>query len=216
MNTMKNRIVAALLRIYPTAWRHEYGAELTGILLGRPLGPREIADVAWNGVWQRARAAEPSTILGLASTLLMLTGFVMPGGRYSGAWSALLQPSWRMFPTVNVTFMASEFYVLLLVACGCWTYLRHGGKATRSGLAAMRMSLIAGIPIMLIAALLMSGFLDMAFLNPRGAATIRPSALAMLVAPLSRLPEAWIWGSIGSFIGKCIARQRKRTAAIQP
>ena len=205
--TTKAWIVAALLRIYPAAWRRGYGAELTGLLLGRPLGPGEIADVAWNGVWLRARAAEPSTILGLASMLLMLSGFVMPGG--SGAWSALLQPSWRMFPTVNVTFMASEFYVLLLTACGCWTYLRHGGKATRSGLAAMRMSLIAGIPIMLIAVLLMSGFLDMAFLDPRGAATIRPSALAILVAPLSRLPEAWIWGSIGGCVGKGIARQRR-------
>jgi hypothetical protein len=205
----KDWVVAALLRIYPAAWRREYGVELTGILLGRPLGPREIADVAWNGVWQRTRTAEPSSVLGLASMLLMLTGFVVPGGSYSGAWKALLRPSWRMFPTVNVTFMASEFYVLLLVVCGCWTYLRNGGKVTQSGLAAMRMSVIAGIPIMLIAVLLMSGFLDMAFLDARGVATIRPSALAILIAPLSRLPEAWIWGSIGGQLGKWIVRQRQ-------
>ena len=142
--------------------------------------------------------------------LLMLAGFIVPGGSYSGAWRALLRPSWRLFPTINVTFMASEAYVLLLVACGCWTYLRHGGKVTRSGLAAMRMSVIAGIPIMLIAVLLMAGFLEMAFLDSQGAATIRPSALAILVAPLARVPEAWIWGSLGGLLGKRITREQQR------
>jgi hypothetical protein len=209
--TREKWIVAALVRLYPAAWRAEYGLELTDILLARPLGPRVIADAAWNGLRQRGRAAEPSTILGWASTLLMLTGFIMPGGSYSGAWNALLQPSWKVFPTVNVTFMASEAYVLLLVACGCWTRLRYGGKPARAGRAAMRMSVIAGIPIMLIAVLVMSGFVDMAFLDPRGAATIRPSAFAILVAPLSRLPEAWIWGSIGGFVGRQIARRRRST-----
>jgi small-conductance mechanosensitive channel len=212
--TTKQRIVSALLRLYPAAWRSEYGPELTEILQTRPLRAGVIGDVAWNGLRLRARAAEPSTILGLASMLLMLTGFVTPGGSYSGAWSALLRPSWRMFPTVNVTFMASEFYVLLLVACGCWTYLRHGGRV-KSGREAMKMSVIAGIPIMLVAVLLMFGFLNVALLDT-GGATIRPSALSILIAPLTRLPEAWIWGSIGGFVGKCIARQRKTTAAIQP
>jgi hypothetical protein len=209
--TRQQWIVAALLRLYPAAWRAEYGLELADILLARPLGPRVIVDTAWNGLRQRGRAAEPSTILGLASTLLMLTGFVIPGGSYSGAWNALLRPSWKVFPAVNVTFMASEAYVLLLVACGCWTHLRHGGKVTRSGRAAMRMSVIAGIPIMLIAVLVMSGLVEMAFFDPRGAVTIRPSALAILVAPLSRLPEAWLWGSMGGLIGKRIARRTRAT-----
>jgi hypothetical protein len=211
----KDWLVAALLRLYPATWRREYGDELAGILLARPLSARVIGDVLWSGLRQRARAAEPATILGLTSMLLMLSGFVMPGGSYAGAWRALLRPSWRLFPTVNVTFMASEAYALLLVACGCWTYLRHGGRV-KSGREAMRMSVIAGIPIMLIAVLLMTGFLDMAFLDTGGAATIRPSALSILIAPLTRLPEAWIWGSIGGFVGKCIARHRQTAPAIRP
>ena len=205
----KDWLIAALLRIYPAAWRREYGVELTAILQGRPLDLRVMTDVLWNALRLRVRDAEPSTILGLASMLLMLAGFIVPGGSYSGAWRALLRPSWRLFPTINVTFMASEAYVLLLVACGCWTYLRHGGKVTRSGLAAMRMSVIAGIPIMLIAVLLMAGFLEMAFLDSQGAATIRPSALAILVAPLARVPEAWIWGSLGGLLGKRITREQQ-------
>ena len=60
MTTMKSCIVAALLRLYPAAWRSEYGPELSGILLARPLGPDVIADILWNGFRQRARAAEPS------------------------------------------------------------------------------------------------------------------------------------------------------------
>jgi hypothetical protein len=60
----------------------------------------------------------------------------------------------------------------------------------------------------------MAGFLDMAFLDSHGRATIRPSALAILIAPLSRLPEAWIWGSIGGLIGKSIARRRQRLTIV--
>ena len=68
----KDWLIAALLRIYPAAWRREYGAELTAILQGRPLGLRVMTDVLWNGLRLRVRAAEPSTILGLASMLFML------------------------------------------------------------------------------------------------------------------------------------------------
>ena len=134
----KDWLIAALLRIYPAAWRREYGEELTAILLDRPLGPRVMADVGWNGLWQRGRAAEPSTILGLVSMFATLAGLVVSG--------VVLRPSSMTFPTVRVTLLTAEFYVLLIVGCGCWTYLRHGDKVTRSGVAAMRMSLIAGIP----------------------------------------------------------------------
>jgi hypothetical protein len=71
------------------------------------------------------------------------------------------------------------------------------------------MSLIAGVPIMAGALLMMSGLLDLRLLDAHGAATIRPSALTILVSPLSRVPEAWLWGALGGFIGKCIARRRR-------
>jgi hypothetical protein len=38
-------VVTALLRLYPAAWRNEYGAELTDILLTGPLSARVIGDV---------------------------------------------------------------------------------------------------------------------------------------------------------------------------
>lgn len=50
-------IVAALVRLYPSAWRSEYGAELTDVLLARPVG-------------RRVTRVPRSTILGLAAMLL--------------------------------------------------------------------------------------------------------------------------------------------------
>ena len=171
-----------------------------------------MANVAWNGLWQRGRAAAPSTILGLASMFVMVGGLVVSGGRYGGDAWAVLRPSSTTLPTVTVTFLASEFYVLLLAVCGCWTHLRHGGKATRSGVAGMRMSLIAGIPVMVMGLLMAFGFLDVMLLEAPGAARIRPFAWAILVAPLARLPEAWLWGTIGGLLGTRIARRRRRAA----
>ena len=159
----RHAVVTLLLRLYPATWRNEYGAELTDILMTAPLNARVIGDVIWNGLWQRVRIAPPSTILGLASMLVILTGFVLPAGRYGLAGTALLQLTSMTFPTVAVTFLSSEVYAFLLIGCGCWTNRRFGGTASRAGVAAMRMSLIAGIPIILGSLLIALGVLDVMF-----------------------------------------------------
>jgi hypothetical protein len=198
-------IVGALLRIYPAAWRSEYGDELTGVLLARPLGPRVIADLLWNGLRQRVPTAAPSTIFGSAWMFIILIGLVEGGGR------AMLQPTSMTFPPVAVTFMSSYYFIYLLIFCGCWTHLRNGGRARRSGLAGMRMGFIAGIPIMVTALLMMSGVLELSF---AGARLPRPSTWAILIAPIARLPECWIWGAFGGMLGQRIARNRQRAGAI--
>jgi hypothetical protein len=201
---MRSWIVAALLRLFPAAWRSEYGAELTDVLLARALGPRVIADVLWNGLRLRAQAAEPSTILGLASVLVVVAGFVLgPGGP---SW---FQSIWRIVPGAPVQFMAAGIFALLQIICGCWTQLRDGGRVHRSGLAAMRTCFIGGIPFMVAALLMMSGLLDLKVPD-----TTLP--LAMLIAPLARLPDAWIWGALGGLLGRRISRERYKAGAIQP
>ena len=202
---IRGSFVATLLRVYPAAWRREYGAEITGVLLACPLGPRVIADVLWNGLRQRARAVEPCNILGVASMSVVLTGFVLTGGTYGREWNALLQPSSKTFPTVTVTFLASELYVLLLIGCGCWTYLRHRDKVWRSGVAAMTMSLLAGLPVMVSGVLMTLGFFSVRFV---GSDLPPVSSLAILVSPLVRTPEYWIWGALGGQLGKWIARRQ--------
>jgi hypothetical protein len=176
------------------------------------LGLRVLADVLWSGFRQRAQAAEPSTILGLAAMLVVLSGFVLTGGAYGRTWMMLPQSSSKTFPPE--TALASGFFVFLLTACGCWTHLRHGGKARQSGLAAMRMGFIAGIPIMLAAVLMMAGLLDLRFVGSR---LPPPSPWTILIAPLARLPEFWIWGALGGLLGKRITHQRRDgSGAIRP
>jgi len=201
----RQRLVTALLRLYPAAWRAEYGAELTDVLLARPLGPFVIGDVLWNALKLRARTVEPHNILGLASMAAVLTGFVLTGGSYAREWSAFVQPSNKTFPTITVTFLASEIYVLLLIWCGCWTHLRHRGTVNQSGLAAIAMSLLAALPVMVSAVLMTLGFFSVKFVGP----DLPPlSPLALLVSPLARMPEYWIWGALGGLLGKRIVRRR--------
>jgi hypothetical protein len=59
--------------------------------------------------------------------------------------------------------------------------------------------------------LMASGLVDVIFLEPQGAATIRPFAWAIVAAPLARVPEAWLWGSFGGLLGKRLARRRRST-----
>ena len=108
--------------------------------------------------------------------------------------------------------MASGTFVFLLVVCGCWTHLRHGGTARRAGLAAMRMGLIAGIPIVLAGGLVMSGVLELTLLG----GLPPPPPWAIVIAPLARLPEFWIWGAVGGQLGKRIARHKAAAGATRP
>ncbi|MBZ5632193.1 MAG: hypothetical protein LAO55_03615 [Acidobacteriia bacterium] len=232
-------MVTALLRLYPTAWRREYGPELTGMLLVRPLTAGIVGDVLRSALWQRLRVAEPSTLVGLAMLLVMLNGFVwniVAPSPYGGEASMLLQNLW-----------GSNLYVLLLVGCGLWTHLRHRGKLDQSGLAAVKISFLAGIPLMLAGILMWLGILGVIVLGPRDtpttfhehgftytyydaqirscwirvseptiqlqaiqSTTCPPAPLGVMLSPLSRLPASWLWGALGGLLGRWIGRSRRR------
>jgi hypothetical protein len=227
--TPRLRIVAAtaLVRLYPAAWRREYGPELADTLMARPLDARIVGDVLWNGLRQRVRMAEPSTLLGLAAMLVILIGLAWniaaPPSAADGL-AALLRDSSKTQPTVIVTPLASELFVLLLVACGCWTNLRHDGTLLQSSASAMRLSLIAGSPIVLAGIMMVLGILRIVALGPGDAPTTfledrftytyysaqhhAPSAMNVLLAPLFKLPESWIWGLLGGQLGRTLSRAR--------
>lgn len=238
---MTNWIVRILLHFYPANWRREYGVELTDMLLARPLTVNIVSDVFRNALWQRLRACEISTLVGLAMLLVMLNGLawnIIAPSPYGGEASMLLQSLWR-----------SNLYVLLLVGCGLWTHLRHGGKLDQSGLAAVKISFLAGIPVMLAGALMLSGVLGVIVLGPGDipttfhqhgfaytyydatlrscwirvqdpagplkavqSATCPPAPLGVLVAPLFTLPSSWLWGMVGGLLGRWIARGRRHVA----
>jgi hypothetical protein len=195
----RHQIVEALLRMYPAEWRREYGDELKDMLVARPLTPGIAVNVLWSAIRQRGRAAAPSTVLGLASMLVVLAGFVLTPASYGSMRIAVLKPTSMTFPTHVVTFMASEVYTALLILCGWWTRRRYHYSAQRCGMAAMRMSLIAGLPVMLAGALLAAGAIQLNLISSGG---VQPLPFVVLLAPIARLPENWIWGAVGGWFGQ--------------
>jgi hypothetical protein len=220
----RDRIIRWLLRLYPAAWRREYGWELTDVLSRRRLTARTIVDVAWSAFVQRLREAEPTTYAGLVVMILVAIGVFLNVLRPASAGhglAAIVQDSSKTLPTVVVTPLASNLYILLLIACGCWTYLRRDRSNRRCGRSAIRLSALAGIPVVLLGLLLLIGLIDLRVVGPNeptpfvspgltytyvSARGHVPSALAILTAPLFRLPEAWIWGLVGGRLGRAIAR----------
>jgi hypothetical protein len=198
-------IAALLLRSFPTRWRREYGEELADIISARPLSARVVADVATSGLRQRARAASPSTILGVLSMLLVSSQFVVEP---SGWWPAAVRPSGMTFPTLRITLVSSELYVYVGIACGYWTEVRAPGAASRAGLAAMRMALIACSPVLVIGLLILAGLLDPDISGLAGR-TFVPSSEAMILSALAALPPFWIWGTGGAWLRHWGNRRRE-------
>lgn len=132
---MKRQLIETFLRLYPARWRAQYGAELEHVLSRRPLTPRAVFDVAASGAWQQLRLQEPWIVIGvplaiwagLVWTILILWGAPvrLRGGSPGGAL----------------------FSTFVLLATGCWTGLRSGRGAGR---AAMKVSLIATLPMFLV------------------------------------------------------------------
>jgi hypothetical protein len=161
---MKNRVIRNLLRLYPSEWRREYGGELSEMLLARPLTVNIVGDVFRNALWQQLRSAEISTLVGLGMLLVMLSGFVwniIAPAPYDSHW-------WTMFLQ---NFWGSNLYVEILVGCGFRTYLRHRGKLDQSGLAAVKVSFLAGVPMMLAGILMWVGILGVVVVGPGGTPT---------------------------------------------
>ena len=166
---INQRLVGALLRVYPFEWRREYGSELRELLLSRPLSAGICADVLWNGVRQRVRSLDPSTVLGLGMMLAVLAGLawnIIAPRPYGEGWTGLLVPSSKTLPTIDVRPLNSELYLLFLLGTGCWLQLRRGGRPSRSGLAAMRICFIASIPIMVAGLLMLFGVMEVTVAGP--------------------------------------------------
>ena len=204
--TFRQRLARALVNLYPADWRREYGDELFDLLAARPLTWLVAADVLWNGARLRIRFAEPSTMLGFASMLVVLAGFVIPPFRYSSSVTDVLRPSHMTFPSIVVTFMVSQVYIVLLMMCGWLTARRHPCEANRGGLAAMRMSLIAGAPVLIAGLLLAIGAIGVTVTGMGG---IHPHPIDVIAAPLARLPEAFLYGSIGAWTRRHSMRTKK-------
>ena len=214
---MKTTLVSWLLRLYPRAWRTEYGAELSSMLLARPLSAAIVIDVAASGVWQRLRAMETSTAAGIG-LMLVTTGAIV--------WIAISPPAYGLSERIDLLQrpMRSELHVLVLAALGFRTALRG---TYSPGRAAIRASVIGSLPLVVAGVLMLSGVLRYVELSP-GQPTVSldgaivytfykgqqqmpgPAPLFMVLSPLLRLPGAWLWGAIGGRLGQTCAGWRRR------
>jgi hypothetical protein len=187
------RVVSTLLRIYPAAWRAEYGAELQDLLVSRPLDATAVVNVIASALRQRARYAEPSTVLGLPVMFAIAAGLVwnIVDPSALGGYFTVLKPSLKTLPTVAITPLDGNIYPLLQIACGAWTCRRHRGAA-RPGRAAVHMTVIACLPIFIAGVLMAAGMLPTIALTPAG----------VLSAPVLALPLSAIYGVIGGWLGR--------------
>ena len=195
----RHRLAAALLRLYPAAWRREYGGELHEILVDRPLTPSVAADVLWSALREHVRAAVPATLLGGLSMLVVLSGFFLPP--FSNGWitTTVLSPTFMTFPPFAVTAMSTQAYTVLAIMCGWWTRRRYRSSVKRCGLAAMQMSIIAGFPVVAAGLLLAVGAIHLPGLS---IGPSQPAPFAVLVAPIVRLPEYGLLGMVGGWLAR--------------
>jgi hypothetical protein len=126
-------------------------------------------------------------------------------------------------PTLVVAPLTSNLYVLALIACGCGTYLRN--QTSSPGVAAMKVTLIASLPVMVAAMLMIAGILATTVVGPADAPTpfeehgftftfystdhSVPSPWSVLVSPLFRLPWSFLWGTVGGRFGRHLERRMR-------
>jgi len=224
---MKARIISALLRLYPAAWRKEYGPELEDMLYATRLTARVVADVVIGALGQRVRSSDAATRAGVAMLMVTVVAFAMnvaAPAAYDDQTNAKVPALSEVAQLVQQP-LQSELYVLMLVGFTAWITCRRGGSLREAGGAAMKMSFIAGLPMTAAGVLILSGVLGLLPLAPGDAPTtfaehgfsltyyatrnVLPAPYVLLFSPLFRLPGAFIWGLVGGLMGQWMARSRR-------
>lgn len=224
-----SRLASALIRLYPRAWRAEYGDEFRETLQSLPLTPAAIADVIASALGQRVRAMDTATVMGLlvmCSVLIQLSWNVVAPMPYGDAWTQVVEPSRKLLPIVAVSPLGSNLYGFFILFSTFWMSMR-GRSETESAWAAVRICLIAGIPIMIAGVLIWAGALDLVIVGPADVPTTfrehgwaftyysaqpnPPHPFSIVVAPLFRVGETWAWGLVGGLLGRRLWKSRRRT-----
>jgi hypothetical protein len=111
-----------------------------------------------------------------------------------------------------------------MASLGWWTALRGNRWPGR---AAIRASIIASIPLVVVGVLMWAWYSQLRRALPgqspissdggiiyafyKGQQQIPgPAPLVMVLSPLLRLPGAWLWGSVGGWLGRTYADWRRR------
>jgi len=213
---MKTTLVSWLLRLYPKAWRKEYGAELGDMLRARPLTGSVCSDVVLSAMWQRIRAVQAPTWVGLG-LMLAMTGAIAANIVAPPQYGRSALPEYIEFLQKP---MRSEFYVLVFTGLGFWTMLRGNQRPSRAAVIA---SVISSVPLTVVGLLMLSGVFPYTELLPGQIPTTfeergllytfytgveqipGPAPLSLVLAPLLRLPGACLWTIVGASLGRKLA-----------
>jgi hypothetical protein len=200
---MKRGVVRVLVRLYPVAWREEYGQELADLMMARPLSPWALVDVLWSAAREQVRGGEPWVLVGLALMLLSLPGY---------AFRAVALPA---------SSLVSWGIIACLTGAATWTGIRCGGGGGR---AAMKATLLWRAPGFVFALLAALGALPVkmhgirTFPNPGLAIAFHePTALSpwffirlLILVPITELPVIGLLGYAGGLVGRAGLRYRER------
>lgn len=194
---MRRQVVWALIHLYPARWRSEYGAELEDVLLRRPLGVRELLNVAWNALWQQCRDGEPWLVLGAPLAALSLVGCI----------EVILGVPFAARPRgVKVASSIEQFLVLL--ATGYWTIERRGRAAGR---AAIKLNLLVCAPLALLGLCAMAGLFQLKTVDNGASASYWRWIL--VASPIMQIPYAGAVGLLGGGAARLVRRFRRHTPA---
>ena len=124
----------------------------------------------------------------------------------------------------------TTFYLIILAGCGFWLQIRLHASLPRCGWAAVRITLLAGAPILVAALLILSGLLRVIVLGPGEAPTTfrqhgfaltyytaqhhAPAAWLLLLWVVLRLPEAFFLGVIGGLLGRGIPQPGRSSSPL--
>jgi hypothetical protein len=194
---MKRWAVWALIHLYPARWRSEYGAELEDVLLRRPLGLRELLNVAANALWQQCRDGEPWLVLGVPLALLSLVGCI----------EVVCGMPFAARPR-GVKVASSIDQLLLLLATGYWTMERRGRAAGR---AAIKLNLLVCAPLALLGLCAMAGLFQIKTVDNGASASYWRWLL--VIAPVMQIPYAGAVGLLGGGAARVVRRLRRQTTA---
>ena len=204
----KDRIIRLLLRVYPQAWRSEYGEELSTILAGRSFTPSIIGDVFVSGIWQRLRYAELWQIGGAVLALWLIFGTV------ANSFSPFTRSAYDRFFQING---------IIELAVGYTCVARYSKRLVVAAFASVKASLLGIIPELLLAALWAADLIHPTILKLDGAPNIYghgitelclrtegvvSPAMLLIAVPITVL-LAFFLGLVGAAIGIGISATRR-------
>jgi hypothetical protein len=195
---MKRLVVAGLVRLYPSRWRAEYGEELAGVLMRRPLGAGGVLNVAANAGWQQLQMQEPWLMVGVPATV----------------WVAISLTILLTHPyTLHRGLLSPGIGFAVFCGVGLWTVLARGFGG---GLAAIKVAMLVALPYLLIGLLtlvqvvrVVEGPGQSISFRLSGPVTYRTAVFRLFVElPILQILFAGLVGCLGGLVGRVARRLR--------